>query len=400
MVSDTEISRIFQIPSRMIQKWKHSNDYKYLIYNYLKLTNKDEIDGFFNYLLTPNKFDSANLAPLHFIYKKDFMKKISTNMREILKLSANKKVGLDWSIDYISISDKYKKDLEESLPIKPLNEILNSTKTASTYSLFLVDDKKGVVYVELCNKVQEKDPLKKKINGIKKSLKDGYTLKHMLFITNEEDLPLYIRQMGYTFEGVGFWNAYMDNIAKRIFKAKKVIFVPNELKIPKLASKNSAILENLEKELTDKIIDIYEDFTDSYEDRKTYHFRDNAKLFCELIFDFSKNIKRDRNSIEIGELHTQLFLNDIRVKIQDLANSLLKSQSITSFEDDKKLDEMTANLHKRFVKHFLDMNALSVECWFENLDAIEKGFYEYLKHRKDEGSNESIFNDLFKGVLS
>jgi len=32
------------------------------------------------------------------------------------------------------------------------------------------------------------------------------------------------------------------------------------------------------------------------------------------------------------------------------------------------------------------MNALSVECWFENLDEIEKGFYEYLEQKRDEGS--------------
>ncbi|WOE68898.1 hypothetical protein RZR97_07190 [Hydrogenimonas thermophila] len=67
-----------------------------------------------------------------------------------------------------------------------------------------------------------------------------------------------------------------------------------------------------------------------------------------------------------------------------MANNLLKNQSIPSFEYDKRLYKTAAKLYKIFSKHFLNMNALSLEYWFENLDDIENGFYGYLEQEKDK----------------
>ena len=390
IVSDNEIARIFQIPIRMVQKWKTSNDYRYLIYNYLKLTNKNEIDTFFNYLFTPRNIDSTNLTPLYFIYKKDFMKKISTDARSILRNSTKKEdlyeTRLSWLSRYISTREEYiaESKLEDSISYKPLSEILKSVKVASAYSLFLVDDKNHILYIELCNKIQEKDPLKKKIDEIKKSLKDGYTLKQMLYITNEKELPHYLRCVNAKFEDVEFWNVYMERVAQKIFNAKKIIFVPGDLKIPKLTStKSDSILEKIENELVYKIVDIYESYPYSYEFDKENGIYKSAKSFCEMVFDFSKKIDNSDNGIDMNSIYTQLFLEDIRVQIRKLLESLFQREFISYEKKDyeKKLNEATAQLHKIFAKHFLDMNALTAEYWFDNLYLIKNRFYEYLGER-------------------
>jgi hypothetical protein len=389
MVSDNEIARIFQIPIRMVQKWKNSNDYRYLIYNYLKLTNKDEIEAFFNYLLTPRNIDSANLAPLYFIYKKDFIKKISADIRSILRIATKKvlyETNLDWIHRYISTRDEYidKNKIDEPVSFKPLSEILNNIKAVSIYSLFLIDDNNDLLYIELCNKIQEKDSLKKKINEIKKALKEGYSLKHMLYITNEKELPFYLRSMHSIFEDVEFWNAYMGTVAKKVFNAKKIIFVPNDLKIPKLTSKKSdSILEKIENELINKIIEIYESYPYSYEFDRENGIYKSARNFCEMIFYFSKDIDKSDSGIDINSIYTQLFLEDIRVQIRKLLDKVLQKQ-FNSYEKEvceKKLNDATAQLHKIFAKHFLDMNVLVAEYWFDNLDVIKRRFEEYLEGR-------------------
>ncbi|WP_456322335.1 hypothetical protein [Hydrogenimonas sp.] len=406
MVSDNEIARIFQIPVRMMQKWKNSNDYRYLIYKYLKLADRNEIAAFFNNLSTSRNRESPHLIPLYFIYKKDFMLKISRETRKIVSL-ATRKGGHHihgnhlflWAEKYISAGSSDKESFgnigggSASSRI-PLSKIVDNADAIAPYSIFSIDEDKNVLYIELCGKIQEKAPLKKKVVNLKASLKEKYTLKHMLFITNEKELPRFLRVMNGEYEGVKFWNVPMERAAKNIFNAKKIIFVPNNLEIPK-PIKMESLADKIETSLLNQMTEIYENYPYAYEMNEQDGTYKDAKFFCKTIFEFSKKIKKKSGDlyVDIDDLHIKLFSKDVRKEMEQLLEFALHEQYGADGDDDgwkKNFDYAAAHLHRIFAGFFLKMDAVTTEYWFENFETVEEKFDAYLK-REAKKYYENIF---------
>ena len=90
MIKDTKISEIFQIPSRMLQRWKNSNDYRFLIYTYLHNSDAAEVEAFFKYLASKKVSSSNNVdkekPALKFLYKKDFISLLREHIKEYLAI--------------------------------------------------------------------------------------------------------------------------------------------------------------------------------------------------------------------------------------------------------------------------------------------------------------------------
>ncbi len=214
MIKDTKISEIFQIPSRMLQRWKNSNDYRFLIYTYLHNSDAAEVEAFFKYLASKKVSSSNNVdkekPALKFLYKKDFISLLREHIKEYLAID-NLKVYI--KKEYASIL------------------IQNDSLEIGGYSLLVKTPKQSVIYVELASRVLEHKPLLSRIANIKSHLKANLTLRKIIFITNEKKLPAYLREKNAV-EGVAIENINIDAFASRYLGANKIIFVPSTMKIP------------------------------------------------------------------------------------------------------------------------------------------------------------------------
>ncbi len=215
MIKDTKISEIFQVPRRMLQRWKNSNDYRYLIYTYLHSCNEDEVEAFFKFLTLKkavNYGDEDYKQAIKFFYKKDFL------------IQIEKPIG-----DYL-------KEKEEEVHIYNPDKIKFLFNEEHTFdmgssSFFVKPNFTDVVYVELSNRVLEAKPLLKKIEQINSSLKVSLVLKKMIFITTEKQLPAFLRDKK-VFNEVIVENINIDDFSSKFLGVSKVIFVPPGMKLP------------------------------------------------------------------------------------------------------------------------------------------------------------------------
>ncbi len=217
MIKDTKISEIFQIPTRMLQRWKNSNDYRFLIYNYLHNSDTTEVEAFFKYLASKKagNYDDSNeeKLALKFLYKKDFISLVQKHIKQYLKQDDIK----------VYAEKNHGSLLEESDAL----EIGGS-------SLLIKVPKSTVVYVEIGSRVLEHKPLQARIGSIKSHLKDDLFLKKMLFITNEKKLPAYLRESNMV-AGVIIENINIDTFSSNYLGINKIIFVPSTMKIPNIS---------------------------------------------------------------------------------------------------------------------------------------------------------------------
>ncbi len=217
MIKDTKISEIFQIPTRMLQRWKNSNDYRFLIYTYLHNSDTAEVEAFFKYLASKKagNYDDSDeeVLALKFLYKKDFISLVQKHINQYLK------------------QDDIKVYSEKNLG--SLLEQSNSLEIGGS-SLLIKVPKSSVVYVEIGSRVLEQKPLLARIDSIKSHLKDDLFLKKMLFITNEKKLPGYLRESNMV-DGVIIENINIDTFSGKYLGINKIIFVPSTMKIPNIS---------------------------------------------------------------------------------------------------------------------------------------------------------------------
>jgi len=213
-MTDTELSETFLIPERMLNRWKNANDYRYLIYEFLEKSNKSAIEGFFN-------FQYSQTNDIVFRSKNDFVSELEKGLPGLTeeKYTPIKQEDLNMVIkEKPDPKDQNKKILELQLPI---------------YT-FIGKKDQNLVYVELCNRIPDEKALGKKIDTIQKSTNDELTLKQMIFITTENDLPKFIRDKPcadmddfaqYCINDVIIKNVKIDEFVKDRMQAKKIIFI-------------------------------------------------------------------------------------------------------------------------------------------------------------------------------
>jgi hypothetical protein len=215
MIKDTKISEIFQIPPKMLQRWKNANDYRYLIYTYLHNSDTIEVESFFRYLATKKagSYDNNKEMPaLKFLYKKEFV------------LLVQKHIG-----EYLG-----QKDIEV-FPEKKYATIFTQKDTLNIgESSFMVKEGKSkMTYVEIGSRVLESKPLRERLSSIQTHLKERLYLKKMLFISNEKQLPVYLRSDNVV-KNVRIDNISIDAFANEYLGVNKIIFVPSTMKIPSI----------------------------------------------------------------------------------------------------------------------------------------------------------------------
>jgi len=255
MISDQKITKIFQIPPRMLQRWKNSNDYRYLIYTFLNHNDEYEVEAFFNYLSSKNIVDNiegdkrgykSNISfnkNIDFIYKKDFMTKLKENIDYLNRYE--KPYEVIESRDIATL-------LKESDTLKdPFRKLNNKDQALDIeligFTFFAKDNNNNILYVELSNRIVESKPLKKKITQIKESLKDEYRLEKMIFVTNESEVPKFIRVENNTIDDVIIDNINIDIFSQEQLSTYKTIFVPPGLEIPKIDSNTISDRDEIRK---------------------------------------------------------------------------------------------------------------------------------------------------------
>ncbi len=198
----------------MLQRWKNSNDYRYLIYTYLQNSHSAEVESFFKYLTSQKVVDFENnmdeKKAMQFMHKKDFL------------VQAQEKIGR-----YINAESSHIYDQSSTKSL--FNEGSSFELTSSSF--FVSANNRNLTYVELSNRVLESKPLLKKIDQISASLKSGLVLKEIIFITNEKQLPVFLRDDAVIHD-VFVKNVNVDDFSSKVLGIGKVIFVPSGLKTP------------------------------------------------------------------------------------------------------------------------------------------------------------------------
>jgi len=217
MIKDTKISEIFQIPPKMLQRWKNANDYRYLVYTYLHNSDAGEVEAFFRYLTTKKvgSYDDSNQKrlALKFLHKKDFILLVQKNIGKYLKQPSIKVYS---ERDYDSIFTQ--------------KDMLNIGES----SFMVKESGDKMTYVEIGSRVLEAKPLQERMSSIKKYLKSGLILKKILFISNEKQEPVYLRDNNIV-EDVKIKNLNIDAFSKEYLEINKVIFVPSTMKVPSIS---------------------------------------------------------------------------------------------------------------------------------------------------------------------
>ncbi len=201
-VTDTTIAQSFMISPRMLQRWKHSNDYRYLIYMYLKKDSKAQFDQF----LTDIQEEDNYKKDIKFMRKKDFLNDLIENEIEQFGLQRD--------------TDEWKYDVELANRLR--------TKIGGQYSFKLLNKgSKTIRYYELSSRFPSEKEIKNK-GKLLRTLEPSYSIDSMNFITYEDRPSIYIDDE----EGqVPFsaHNIYIDEYASRYLQSRKIIFIPPEL---------------------------------------------------------------------------------------------------------------------------------------------------------------------------
>ncbi len=234
-MKDVELSRAFLIPERMLNRWKNSNDYRYLIYSFLEKSNERAIESFFTFQYNSDDNNSPSDKNISFYTKNEFIAELKDHP-EYLMDKGYEIIDND-GIDSI-VKEKDNKKPNGDLP---------------AYTFFAKIDK-DLTYIELSNRIPDKNALIKKIKDITNIIHNNFKLKKMIFITTEEDLPKYIRNNSLI-EDVFIENVKIDDLSKDKMQTIKIIFLPDSKKdfkhpyIKKTEKQTDDILEKIYRDI-------------------------------------------------------------------------------------------------------------------------------------------------------
>jgi len=188
-MKDTDISDIFKISPFMLQRWKNSHDYRYLIYEFLSSRSKDM-------QLEPFMEELKEKEQLLFMDSVEFKKLLE---RRVDALPNGRDLMLVDPTDIFNNENVYK------------NKTIAKNKNNE------------VVVIESLNRFPDQKKLLSEIKKLKKALKNGLRLKGMSFITNNALPPRYVRDQDMFVDDIEIEFINFHDFTKRV-TGKKVIF--------------------------------------------------------------------------------------------------------------------------------------------------------------------------------
>ncbi|WP_434581523.1 hypothetical protein MLC52_05225 [Sulfurimonas sp. NW15] len=236
-MNDSNLSKKFLVAQQVIETWKISNDYKYLMYSFLKRMYDEDIDYFFHNMLQPSL--GAARLPVRFMHKKEFLSSLSSQLLEFVTNG----VAQQW---------------KKSTSITPVDEdVQKHIESGSTHAYFYeISNTNELICVDIGVKIQDKNALSKKFAKIKESLQKNedtkkYTLSDMIYLISDSIIPSYLKKEP-TIEDVTIWAASIGIVGRGMYDADKIIFIPNGMELQEIHKLNA--IEKIVGEKYDAIV--------------------------------------------------------------------------------------------------------------------------------------------------
>lgn len=216
MVTDKFLSQTFQIPTKMLQRWKNSSDYRYLIYSCLKNGKYKNEEDFIEMI-------QATSHHVTFLYKYEFLSQ-AKNKRDMI-------LGHGWFEPHFQKITSSSPSYES----KEITKFFHPSK--SQYYFSLVNDQGDLAYFEISKRIPDTKTLTQKVQEIKKVIEGRYTLKRMYFFI-EEKTKNDKEQREPELQDLIIEGINLNDFAKEYLKTNKVIFVPPRMRKPEDTANN------------------------------------------------------------------------------------------------------------------------------------------------------------------
>lgn len=199
VMNDSDISTFLKIPPLMVNRWKRSHDYRFILYHFLRHKDASHTRSIIDVMVDEMRIE--------FMTKQAFEEHLANHL------------GYFHYMQLLNspIRRMTDEDIKKGCPGLKLCKRCNLIATRS-------DNPHDVYAVLYPNRFPESKKLTSEIREIKEALPEGCALKGIIYITNDKMPPAYIQKKSMQMDGTELFHVNFDKFNIDTIK-KKVIFI-------------------------------------------------------------------------------------------------------------------------------------------------------------------------------